>query len=366
MGPIQHKKPRQTNIEILRITAMFLIIVSHYIYNGIRQNPLFCNFDINSFNDAANYASLQFISLFASTGVNCFVLITGYFLIDSTKIRGGIFKIWFQVAFYSLAITLIISQLYDKHVSLFEYIDCISPIPTTKYWFVAKYIGLVLISPFLAKLAMHLNAKQHLYMLIIMLVMFYKYPFGETFATGMSLCWFIFLFFTGGYIKKYGIHPWITKHAVLLTFIAAVCFFCVHASTNMLNHIRTGAEFTIKSTANNDLTFILSLLIFICFTQVKCESKGLHRLSKLAPYTFGIYLCHEHPMIRPVIWGNVMPDSFNYPILVHCLLVSAALFIVCAGIDYVREQIFRISGINKLERMLAEKLPQPFAGNTKQ
>lgn len=360
MEPIQHKKQRQTNIEILRITAMLLIIVSHYIYNGIRQNPLFCHFDINSFNDAANYASLQFLSLFASTGVNCFVLITGYFLIESTKIRGGIFRIWFQVAFYSLGISLIISQIYGQHISVVEYLDCISPIPTTKYWFVAKYIGLVLISPFLAKLAMHLNAKQHFYLLVVMLILFFKYPFGETFATGMSLNWFIFLFFTGGYIKKYGIHPWIKKHAVMLTFIAAACFFCVHASSNMLNHIRNGAEFTIKSTANNDLTFILSLFIFICFTQAKCESKNLHRLSKLAPYTFGIYLCHEHPLIRPVIWGNVMPENFSYPIILHCIFISAALFIACAGIDYIREQLFRISGINEFGRKLAEKIPQPF------
>lgn len=345
---------------------MLLIIVSHYIYNGIRQNPLFCHFDISSTNDVVNYASLQFVSLFASTGVNCFVLITGYFLIDSTKIRGGIFKIWFQVAFYSLAISLIISQVFNKSIPLIEYIDSISPIPTTRYWFVAKYIGLVLLSPFLAKLAMHLTAKQHFYMLIVMLIMFFKYPFGETFATGMSLCWFIFLFFTGGYIKKYGIHPWIKKHAILLTFVAAICFFCVHASSNLLNHIRTGAEFTIKSTANNDLTFILSLLIFICFTQMKCDNKCLRQLNKLAPYTFGIYLCHEHPLIRPVIWGNVMPDSFSYPIIIHCIFISAALFMVCAGIDYIREIIFKISGINNLEKKLAERIPQPFTTNKKQ
>lgn len=62
------------------------------------------------------------------------------------------------MAFYSLVISLIISQVFDKNIPLIEYINSVSPIPTTRYRFVAKYIELVLLSPFLAKRAMHLTA----------------------------------------------------------------------------------------------------------------------------------------------------------------------------------------------------------------
>lgn len=61
-----------------------------------------------------------------------------------------------------------------------------------------------------------------------------------------------------------------------------------------------------------------------------------------------------------------MPDSFSYPIIIHCIFISAALFMVCAGIDYIREIIFKISGINNLEKKLAERIPQPFTTNKKQ
>lgn len=83
-------------------------------------------------------------------------------------------------------------------------------------------------------------------------------------------------------------------------------------------------------------------------------------------FSTGMSLCHEHPLIRPVIWENVIPDSFSYPIIIHCIFISAALFLVCAGIDYARELIFKTSGINNMEKKLAERILQPFTTNKKQ
>ena len=31
---------RQNNIEVLRVICMFLIVVSHYIYHGLKENPI--------------------------------------------------------------------------------------------------------------------------------------------------------------------------------------------------------------------------------------------------------------------------------------------------------------------------------------
>ena len=73
------KKERSSNIELFRIITMILIVAHHYVVNsGVVQAVLTGN-DIMSFNS-------QFLLLFGwggKTGINCFVLITGYFMCTS-------------------------------------------------------------------------------------------------------------------------------------------------------------------------------------------------------------------------------------------------------------------------------------------
>ncbi len=39
---------RQENIELLRVLSMFLIVVSHYIYHGLKSNPLHMYYDVTT------------------------------------------------------------------------------------------------------------------------------------------------------------------------------------------------------------------------------------------------------------------------------------------------------------------------------
>ena len=42
------EKNRQTNIEILRVFSMFLIVVMHYIFCGLKQNPALVHYNIGT------------------------------------------------------------------------------------------------------------------------------------------------------------------------------------------------------------------------------------------------------------------------------------------------------------------------------
>lgn len=72
--------PRNSNIELYRILSMLLIVAHHYVVNSgltSANGPIF-----------ANIWSLpsQFLLLFGTfgkIGINCFVLITGYFMCKS-------------------------------------------------------------------------------------------------------------------------------------------------------------------------------------------------------------------------------------------------------------------------------------------
>ena len=94
-------KERQSNIELLRIFAMFAIVASHYltfgIINGISSNVLW--YKNNTFHKISAFIFCNFLG-----GGNCsvaiFFMITGFFKINDDRIR--LSKTFKQVFFYSL------------------------------------------------------------------------------------------------------------------------------------------------------------------------------------------------------------------------------------------------------------------------
>ncbi|MFR6252125.1 MAG: acyltransferase family protein [Parasutterella excrementihominis] len=68
------KAPRQSNLELSRILAMYLIVMHHFsVHGGV---PIWSGSAPLSF----NFYLDQLLSTGGKIGVNLFVLITGYFL----------------------------------------------------------------------------------------------------------------------------------------------------------------------------------------------------------------------------------------------------------------------------------------------
>lgn len=337
-----------------------MIVLSHYIYYGIWVHAQYNKFHPEIPSDLFNYLSLQLCLIFARTGVDCFVLITGYFLIEKKQIRSSILRLWFQVVFYALGIDLILISLHEESFSIMTFLENLSPFSDDKYWFVSQYIGLVLVAPFLAQLAAHLNQRQMLFLLILLLILFFNHPFGQKFTNGMTLTWFIYLFLTGGYIRKYGVPEWIRKHIGALIWGCALSTLLLYTLTNTYRYFSSDLPFSIKSTANNDLPFILSVLLFIYFSQKQWNGPLAHRISRIAPYTFGVYLIHEHPYVRTLLWSKLM-FIYNFsPYLAAGVLFSAIVFLCGAFMDCIRARIFEVCRINLLARKIGNKIPQPF------
>lgn len=68
------KKERNSNLELYRIIIMLLIVAHHYVVNSgliqLMQNSETTN----------NSIFLYLFGMWGKTGINCFMLITGYFM----------------------------------------------------------------------------------------------------------------------------------------------------------------------------------------------------------------------------------------------------------------------------------------------
>lgn len=126
---------RQSNMELLRIMAMFMILVYHSVYY------VFYNYR----GDSPIFASLVTL---LHIGVPLFVLISGYFGIKpSIK---GFLKLYFILLFYNLVLYGLRLVYGDVSFSYREFAKLWFPFSIgRRWWFFKVYLMLYLFSPIL-------------------------------------------------------------------------------------------------------------------------------------------------------------------------------------------------------------------------
>ena len=126
---------RQSNMELLRIVAMFMILVYHTVY--------YVFYDYRG--ESPVFASLMTI---LHIGVPLFVLISGYFGIKpSIK---GFLKLYMILLFYNLSLYGVRLIIGDVPFSYKEFVRLCFPFSIGgRWWFFKVYLMLYLVSPIL-------------------------------------------------------------------------------------------------------------------------------------------------------------------------------------------------------------------------
>jgi len=185
---------RQSNFEILRIIAMIMIIFHHIAVHSNFSSPIMT---------VSLY--IKFIQMGGKIGVNIFVLITGYFLINTERIKiNKILKLWGQMFFYALLIYVIFIMSGLKEFEIKTFIKTLFPIMNETWWFASVYFLLYIISPFLNIVLKNIDRNTYKKMIWFMLGLWcimptFKYE-GNQFN---SLIWFVVLYCISGYIRLY-------------------------------------------------------------------------------------------------------------------------------------------------------------------
>jgi surface polysaccharide O-acyltransferase-like enzyme len=194
-------KQRRSNLELLRIISMSGIVVMHYYgMGGAVQNGDFPHF---------SWFLVHFLNSFSIPLVNCFVLITGYFLVTKTafSLRKPV-ELLILTAFYG-GLSWLIALLCGQDVmSVRGIAEALFPFIRGSRWFVETYIILILFSPFLNVLLLRLRKEHYRVLLAIQLGLFclwYSVGFSApVLDDGYGILNFITLYLLGGYIRLHG------------------------------------------------------------------------------------------------------------------------------------------------------------------
>lgn len=327
---------RKANFELLRIVAMLMIIVLHYLVKGGIAVPV--PFSVSE-NPVGVFAWL--VEAFCIVAVNCYVLISGYFLAESAWKPGRVVSLLAQVLFYSLLVPVALTAAGVESAAgmgLYDWINCALPIGTEHYWFATAYLLMYLFAPFLAA-GIRQMEKRQLQIVTALLLCFFslgKTVFPVSLVTdrkGYDFGWFLCLFAAAGYIRKYGI-PWLEKqsHALAAYVLSCLAVWGLSMVSNLLGSRIDAFSYyaDMPYTYNHVLCLAGAVSLFYVFKNIRIrEGRFAGAVRKLAPCTFGVYLLHEHNLVRWewMKWLGVekVAGSFWFvPHMVGCVLVVYA------------------------------------------
>jgi hypothetical protein len=221
--------------------------------------------------------------------------------------------------------------------------------------FSTEYLMMYILSPFINILLKNLNQKQFKNLLLILVAFFVVWPdvfifMGTTieFGGAYGIVWFLVLYITGAYIKKYP-HDEITtkKRFYIYCFTGTlVPLSCIGAM--ILYKITSIQKFwdfkQLFYHYNSILVYPASIALFCVILKVDIKNPNINRLIKyFAPATFGVYLIHDNRFLRMIIWEILSPAQFgeSYMLILYCIGCVAGIFVVCTLIEKVRNLLMR-------------------------
>lgn len=331
---------RKSNFELLRIISMVLIIAHHIaVHSGFYFE-----------NNTLNKLWVLYLNIGGKIGVNIFVLISGYFLINTEKLKfSKIFKLWLQIFFYSIIFYIISIIINPDSFTFGNLFFAHLPILTNSWWFASTYFILFLMSPYINILLKHLSKKQYLIMLAFLTVLWSVIPtILNVNVQSNSLLWFIYLYSVAGYVR---LHLKDEKNKPWMYLIAGY----VTLNVFYILTIFTKDFFAIEQLP----TLIVSLSLFLAFRKINMPNIKIINL--IASTTFGIYLIHDNNFLRYIIWQDIFKNysyETNNLLMPYTILQIILVFTVCSIIEFIRIHFierFYINPINKLAVFLQEK-----------
>jgi len=229
----QQKKSREEGIELLRIVSMFMVLLLHYMGKGgfLKEQILE--------NTTTEIAWL--IEAFSIIAVNCYVLISGYFLVNSKCDRKKIIKIITQVLFYSWIIYIIFEFILKIEVPVKDKIRYVFPITLKTYWFVTCYIILYMLAPFINRIIKNITKKEYNILLGILFFISVSSSILSQFSysvlddtNGYGIIWFITVYCIGGYIRLH-VNKDYNKYKYLFAYIIISIF--MYCSRLVIRHL---------------------------------------------------------------------------------------------------------------------------------
>ena len=317
---------------------MLLIIAHYYVVNSgltAADGPIYAN--------PLSWRSL-FLLIFGAwgkIGINCFVLITGYFMCTSHITVRKFIKLLAEVMFYRLVINGVFWITGYRAFAITDFVKTLIPVTEIGTGFTNAFLVFYLCIPFLNVLIHNIGERKHIYLLILCFLTYILLGTIPVFSITMNyVSWFIVVYFIASYIRLYPkavyenakLWNWISISTVILSIISVVA--CAWLGTKLQRSMAYG----FVTDSNAFLAVITSIALFTSFRNMRIGySKAINTV---ASSTFGVFLIHTRgDTMRQWLWKDVWDNIGHYGsslMPLHAIVSVLTIFVICTVIDQFR------------------------------
>jgi len=342
---------RNYSIELLRILSMLMVLMLHFLIKGQYSKAE---------NTVVNYESWV-LTCFSIVAVNCYVLISGYFMCERSFKLSRITNTYIQTLFYSVATFIVMIAIGVNEFSLGAFARSVMPTVFDHYWFVAVYILLLFISPLLNSAINNMSKSKMKLVLFTLVGVFCVInnilkpinPIEK--SGGYGLIWFMVLYMTAAYIKKYYVANGKWYKYFLLYIIVAFLNFGVHFLFRDKGVV--WSDIMVRD-YNNILVYVSSICFFLTFLNFRIKGNIAQKIiGFIAPLTFAVYLIHESPFVVDFLWEKINVSVWcvdNGLFFLFAIGLVLILFLLCCSIEFVRSRVFKLLKIDRAITKLSD------------
>ena len=314
------KNVRNSNIELLRMTAALFVIVLHY--NNVNNGAAF----LYTSTLGINYRVLFLLEICAICAVNVFVMISGYYMCNKDKVnfQKPVLLLLSVVSFRILR--YIATCFISQDFTVIGLVQCF----ISMNWYAMVYIALYLISPFLNVLIRTMSQKKMKMFIILTGILFSMYPtaldliqsrfkvelsslytlgtFGS--GSGYTIVNFVLMYFIGAYLRKYSL-PKLKWPIIYVVLTAMLLLFARISFNGSLSYC-------------NPLNILQAVALFKTFENISLQSRVINLL---ASASFTVYLMHTFFLKYCMI--EKFTTSFWWLAALHCVATCIIVYLFC-------------------------------------
>ncbi len=336
-------RSREYFLDFLRIIACFLVIVNH------------TNSEI--FLSQQTPCPLWFLSItyffVSKIAVPIFFMISGYLLLgkeDSWK------RVW-QRILRMVIVLVVCAVLYEFYNGLYLYpgtpisqillniLKVVGRKPSTAFWYIYAYVGILLMLPFLQKMARAMSKKDYWIFFGVTGLFTGVWPILQHYIPKAALPADFYIPLFSGYVCMLMIGQYFARFGVKKSagrfWIAAGLFLlglALNVGATYMEFLKNAAGYLFYDKIVYLPILLESVSVFYMATYIKCSPKVASVVSYIGACTFGIYLISDMVIsfTKPLIYQGLCRFIHCFPaVVLFELIVFAIGFLLTALLRWI-------------------------------
>ena len=360
------KRKRSSNIELLRILAMFIIVIFHIVFHcvlGQLTNPASMGCEVvDIFNHPVFYKRLLILNTimtFGSIGNSIFILISGFFMADraGTEINMGKIsaKLLRELGFATLLLVCVPPVIHYIHPEIFLRMNSITRFNSGS-WFVGYYFAVQLCGAiFFNNYLSGLDYKKYSAFLLTLFAFFsfsWSGSLAESLASGLrTFLTGMFLYALGGFIKRFDPFRKLRLYVFFLTGFAVYLLIWISSynitETNIEAYVRNVSQNPfIQSIPGFENHSVVGIILAVCLIEIfrRIHLPQSRVIAFAGKATFMVYLLHDNNLFYE-IWNirDWITTLGNSPVMFLLQILKCGGYTFAAGvIAYALYELFLV------------------------